>query len=164
MLRESRGGILKSVTNTLKFLTLTMLVMEATLVALAFGLKEYRGLLIGSIIGFLILFVASAIFLEIRNQQAGTWLPPYAALFAQDLHDVLDGYLADLHRTIQNEAWASLADVLEEFDDASAPAAYREFRTRVATSLKKKAALKKAVVRTQGPILSTEEIGLPKNF
>jgi hypothetical protein len=147
---ESRAGILKAVAKPLQFLTLAMLVMEVTLGGLAWRLPDYRGVLVWAIIGFLLIFISIAIFIEVRNQQASVWLQPYAALFAEDLVLVLDGY--SLTPSEKREMWASLADIMLNVDDPGAPRAYLQFREDVAKHLKKKLNLQKAVVKTQGPI------------
>jgi len=150
----SRAAVLKSVTKPLQVLALAMLVMESTLVVLALKLPDrYTGWLVGAIIGFILIFIGVATYIEIQTLRAGTWLLPYAALFAVDLIGVLDGYLDNLPPAEQREAWASLADVLLEFDDPEAPRAYRKFRSDVAEHLKiRKVNTKKLLIGTQGPI------------
>lgn len=151
----SRPAIIKSVTKGVQLLALAMLVMESLLGYLAATLPvQYKGLLVGAIIGFLLIFICVATALEIQNLRAGTWLVPYAALFSVDLITVLDGYLENLTPAERREAWASLADVLEEFDDPGAPRAYKKFRSDVAEDIKKrKLGTKKLLGRTQGPII-----------
>jgi len=145
-------GIIRSVTKPLQFLVLTMLVMESLLAGLAWKFTDLRSRLAWAIIAFILIFIGVGVIMEVVAQRAGTWLPPYAALFAEDLLSVLDGYLVNLSTTEQREAWASLADVLLEFEDPGAPRAYIEFRLHVAERLKKKLGLKKPAAKTQGPI------------
>lgn len=153
MSSDSRATVIKSVTKPLQFLALAMLVMESTLVVLALKLPDrYTGWLVGAIVGFILIFIGVATYIEVQTLRAGTWLLPYAALFAVDLIGVLDGYLDNLPPAEQREAWASLADVLL-VDDSEAPRAYRKFRSDVAEHLKiRKVNSKKLLIGTQGPI------------
>lgn len=151
---DSRSQILKAVTKPLQFQALALLVTEAVLVALVVKLPaQFTGWLIAAIVGFLLIFICYGVYIEIQDRKIGTWLSPYASLFAVDLIDGLAGYLTNLTPTEQREAWASLVDVLLKFDDQRAPRAYVKFRVEVAEDLKRrKVDEKKLLGRTQGPI------------
>jgi hypothetical protein len=125
------------------------------LVGLALKLPgQYTGWLVGAIIGFLFIFISVGTVIEVQDRLAGTWLSPYAELFAVDIIGVLEGYMTNLTSAEQREAWATLVDVLLALQDPKAPRAYIKFRTDVAEGLRKrKVDPKKLLGRTQGPIV-----------
>jgi len=109
-------GIIKAVTTPLGFLVLGLLALNATMGLLASVLGDYRGPLVYTLIGSVVLLVLIVVGLSIFRPEAlqgvRPWQVSYGPRFADDLYMAVEGAFENLDQFERDEAWATLSDVL----------------------------------------------------
>jgi len=120
-----RIGIVKAITTPLGFFVLSMLVVEALLGGLAWGLPEQRPLLIWAIILIVVMLILIVCGFAIWHPGGLSgerpWASHLATQMADDLYLGLSGALGNLPQAEQAEAWKTVVDVITSHTEDSAP-------------------------------------------
>lgn len=135
-----RRGIIEAVTTPLAFIVLGLLVIDASVGALAFKFEGHDRMvlvwtLVGSVAAYVLLVTGLAIWKPEALSGTRPWQESYGQRMADDLLLALEGPLENLQPGEREEAWLTLADIISSVEDA--PKLYQTFCVRVATRIRK---------------------------
>ena len=120
----ARKEVIGAITDPLRYLVLSLLVVELLLGGLASAFAAQRTLLIWAIIcflaGFPLIVVVLAIFFPDALRGTHRWEPHLAQKFALDLTISLEGAMENLSPRARTEAWETVADVITSDEEINA--------------------------------------------
>jgi len=155
-IKDSRIGLIRAVSSPLGFLVLAFLAVEGLLTILVVRKASNPDPLLWAMLGALLSLVVVVVALAILRPEALSGSRPlsahYAVLFSDDLTMALEGPFANLGGVDQDEAWVTLASVLQETDGTGMDREYVKFCKAVSERLKKRADLKGRWRKAQGTI------------
>lgn len=152
----SRIGIIKAVSSPLGFLVLAFLAVEALLGILVLKRATSPDPLLWAMLGALLALVTVVVGLATWRPEALTGVRPlsahYAILFSDNLTMALEGPFANLGGVDQDEAWITLASIIEDAEGSKMDREYVQFCKAVSERLKKRADAKARWKKARGPI------------
>jgi hypothetical protein len=152
----SKISIINAVTKPLGFLVLAFLAFEALLGILVINRAANPEPLLWAMLAALAALIVVVVALAIWRPEALTGVRPlsahYAVLFSGNLTMALEGPFANLGGVDQDEAWATLAGIIEAVDGGKIDREYVQFCKAVSELLRKRADAKARWKNARGPI------------